>query len=266
MNSTSESPTSHQPDRAARTLRIVLALVLGIIAVLGAWLAAAYSMTPPGIRHPQNAHYHFRLQIIKDGAPVNFAKNAYQTEFNKDICSAALTKEPFHFHDNLDQFVHVHWDHMTGGLLLKHYGWNLIGGTDSTLGYDFTKFPRIARVPVHGQALPEPSAGTKYYIYTGNADSHQERNWNDFLQQDLRDFFAGKKMVTLMNRVAPAAYAHGSQGSDHGSGRENDEQLAKLNDVLGSVVIFAQKNRPSDQQIKDRFSALVPLPESTCGG
>ena len=23
-----------------------------------------------------------------------------------------------HFHDQLDQFVHIHWDHITGGILL----------------------------------------------------------------------------------------------------------------------------------------------------
>ncbi len=109
-------------------------------------------------------------------------------------------------------------------------------------------------MPIRGQSLPNPPAGAKYYIYTGDDTSYSERNWNDFLKQDLRDFFAGKKSASILDKLIPAAYAH------------DDPKLTALNDVLGSVVIFVQKDKPTDQQIKDRFNHLVPLPQSTCGG
>jgi hypothetical protein len=32
------------------------------------------------------------------------------------------------------------------------------------------------------------------------------------------------------------------------------------------VVIFAQNDEPTDEQIRERFNNLVPLHDSTCGG
>jgi hypothetical protein len=250
-----DQPTPPAPDRATVVLRIILATVLGAIVLAAAWLGFVYSNSPEPIRHPHQAHYHFRLQVIVNGTPVNFAEAKYQTPFNKDICTAALTKEPIHFHDGVDQFVHIHWDHLTGGILLKDYGWNFIGGPSSTLGYKFNGFALPLRVAIHGQALPKPPAVTHYYVYTGNQDSYRERKWSDFLNEDLRDFFAGKSRTSFLDRFVPTASAHG-----------DDEELAQLNDVLGSVVIFAQPTKPSDSQVKDRFNHLIPLPTSSCSG
>jgi len=247
---------SKSPDRATHILRWILAIIAVLIVAFGIWLGHAYLASPKAIRNPSNAHFHFRMQIIADGKAVNFADDKYQTPFNKDICTAALTKEPFHFHDKLDQFTHVHWNHMTGGLLLKNYGWNLIGGTKLTLGYRFDQLPKIVRVPIHGLALPTVAKGDHYYIYTGSENGYTTRQWNDFIKEDLSDFFTGKKSAGVLNRLIPAAYAH----------QDNEEELTKLNDVVGSVVIFAQKTPPTDQQIKNRFNHLIDLPESSCGG
>jgi hypothetical protein len=256
------SPQAHserrRPDRLTLALRGVVAAVITALVLVGAWLGYAYAVSPAVIRHPQSTHYHFRLQLINAGRPVNFANAKFQ-ESEGTVCSVALTSEPIHFHDNLDQFVHIHWAHMTGGLFLKNYGWNFLGGPDDTLGYRFDQLPKLTRVPIHAQALPKPPANVHYYVYTGTDDAYYERSWTDFLHQDLRDFFAGKRSAMgaggLLGRLVPTAQAHG-----------DDPHLTALNDVLGSVVIFAQTDRPTDAQIKDRFNHLVPLPESTCGG
>jgi hypothetical protein len=50
------------------------------------------------------------------------------------------------------------------------------------------------------------------------------------------------------------------------SAHSDEEHLAQLNDVVGNVVIFAQKDKPTDQQVKDRFTHLIALPESACAG
>lgn len=250
-----ESETT-SPHTSSHTLTVVLRVILGvIIAALGV-LAYAYFSTPAALRRPTSDHFHFRLQVITDGKAANFGDDKYQTEFNKDICDAALTAQPIHFHDHLDQFVHIHWAHITGGILLKDYGWNLIGGANHTLGYRFDTLPKVIRVPIHGAALPKAAAGDHYYVYTGNADSYKKRDWKDFLKLDLKDFFAGTPQANLMERLVPAAYAHGA----------GEDEAAQLNDVVGSVVIFAQKDAPTDAQIKDRFNHLVPLPMSACSG
>ncbi len=255
--SESEAPEAKSTDRTTLVLRWVVGAILGAIVIAAAWYTYAYAATPAAIRHPAHDHFHFRLQILVDSQAVNFADAKYQTAFNKDLCTATITKEPFHFHDEMDQFVHIHWKDMTGGLLLKNYGWNLIGGTARTLGYRFDKFPTITRVPIHGRELPKPGVSDKYYIYTGDEKGYISRDWKEFLKSDLRSFFTSEaKDTSWLDPIIPAAYAH----------QDNEEQLAKLNDVLGSAVIFVQKNPPSDAQIKDRFAHLIDLPESSCGG
>lgn len=257
------SPTS----RTAHVLRWALALILAAISVGGFWLVYAYATTPEAIRHPASDHYHFRMQIVNNGTPINFADPTYQTPFDQDVCTAALTKEPAHFHDGLDQFVHVHWQHLNGGTLLKNYGWDFIAGTSRTLGYRFDKFPSLVRVPVHGKDLPEPPVGANYYVYVSSVNeptNYWQQSWDDFLSLDLKDFFSIKPgfppRESWLQRLTPSASAHNE------SSNRSEQELAELNDVLGNVVVFAQQDPPTDEQIKARFADLVPLPESSCGG
>ena len=74
--------------------------------------------------------------------------------------------------------------------------------------------------------------------------------------------------TSLLDKVFPKAYAHGT--ADDADGNDGDEteqeQLTRINNLIGNVVIFAQKDKPTDQQIKDRFNKLEPLSDSTCGG
>jgi hypothetical protein len=44
------------------------------------------------------------------------------------------------------------------------------------------------------------------------------------------------------------------------------EELKRLNNVIGNVVIFVQKDKPTDQQIKAKFDHLIPVSESACAG
>lgn len=250
-----ESPSQKHTPRDALILRYVLGAVLAVIVLLGLWTGYAYVISPPAIRSPHSQHVHLRLQIITDGKAADFSQSKFQTTFNQDICSAALTNQPFHFHDELDQFLHVHWANVTGGLLLKNYGWNFIGGPDNTLGYRFDQFPKLTRVPIHGLDLPKPARDDKYYVYVGDQSGYQQRSWPDFLTESINDFMAGKTALAS-SWLAPTAFAASI----------SQEQAAQLNHVIGNVVIFAQKNPPTDQQIKDRFNHLIPIPTSQCSG
>jgi hypothetical protein len=242
MQSMDTTPAeTKRPDPLAKILRVVLSVMLGVIIGVGAWVWYVYAVTPAAIRHPSSAHFHFRLQVITGGAPSNFAENIFQTPFNKDICTAALTAQPVHFHDNEDQFVHIHWAGISGGLLLKDYGWNLIGGPGDSLGWRFDKLPSLSRVAIHSQALPSIPSGSKFYVYVGNQDSYQDRRWDDFLHQNLDTFLPATTIPS-------------------------ERDAAKLNNVRASVVIFAQKNKPTAAQVHDRFQKLVPLPTSSCSG
>lgn len=255
------TPVPSKPaDRLTLILRVLVGLVLLAVLVGGIWCAWAYHVSPRAIRQPLPDHLHLRLQIINDGKPVNFAAEPFQTPYNKDFCDATLTKEPFHFHDGKDQFLHLHWQKLTGGLMLKHYGWDFIGGLDNILGYRFDQLPATPAVSVHGRVLPQPPAGAHYYVFTGDRNGFTERRWQDFLYRDLKSFLEDQPKTSWLDWLIPAVEAHA--GHDHAE----EERLVQVNRVIGNIVIFAQKDRPTDEQVKTRFDALEPLPESSCGG
>ena len=59
-------------------------------------------------------------------------------------------------------------------------------------------------------------------------------------------------------------FAHGEVMDEHPSSK-SEEELTRINNVIGNVVIFAQEKEPTKEQIKARFDNLVPLHDSTCG-
>lgn len=248
------NPTKPEHVSKKRTSFGIVILRILVTAVVGAsfLVGALYVFTPTAIRNPTNAHYHFRMNLEVNGKLVNFAENKYQTDALSDSCSAALTKQPIHFHDRVNQFVHVHWANMTGGEVLKNYGWNMIGGLPDTLGWRFDKGNILSPVSVHGNDLPSRPINTSYYVYVGNSSSYSEKTWKSFLDQPLTVFFNNSS----------TAQSH-SNTDKHSV---DDQKLVRLNNVIGSTVIFVQRERPTEAQIKDRFDHLEPLPETQCSG
>lgn len=226
-------------------------------------------VTPSGIAHPRLEHAHLRLQVVADGADVHFGDKKFQNYY-KAVCTDDLSEQPIHFHDFKDQFVHLHWKGMTGGLILKNYGWNLVGGTDDTLGYRSDRLPLLNRVPTYGDVLPHLPADDMLWVYTGDQNSYTERSVKDFLYQDIETFLGKKSNVS--STAAPDALTSllFARASAHGGAKDGDEhtqaELSEINNLLGNIVVFAQKDRPTDQQVKDKFNHLEPLSASTCGG
>lgn len=249
-----------------------LAIILLIAGVTYGYL---YASSPAHIRNPQFEHYHFRTQIIVDNESVDFSKDEFQTE-TPGTCSTDPGGTPVDFHDNVDQMTHIHWDGITGGEFLKYYGWNLIGGSDDSLGRRYDDGPMsMHSVQRYGDLLPDVSEGSNYYVYTGNQDSHEQKSWDDFLNQDLEEFFGKKsnlsndEQASLVERLFfPKAYAHGGvmDGHENEKSDKTEEELSRINNLVGNVVIFVQKDEPSQKQVQQRFENLVPLSDSTCGG
>jgi hypothetical protein len=261
---TEPTPAKKAP-RSILALRVAVAIVLAAALGLGAWYSYIYAASPQPVRQPVSTHYHFRLQAVVGGQPVNFADSAYQTPKGADTCTAALTKEPIHFHDGLNQFVHIHWKGMTGGLLLKNYGWNHIGGVPDMLWYTF-KNAKPSAIPIHGNVLPTPPPSSTYYIYTGTATHYQQRNWDEFLKQDLESFFKQSPQTSWLDHLVPAVQAHAGHSHTEDPAQGDDPALVKLNNLVGNIVIFAQATKPSDEQIRSRFNNLIDLPKSSCSG
>ena len=274
-----------QPDTSKNTSRrkflFIILAIIGLVILIPLMAAGiVYASSPQTIRNPKLEHYHFRMQIVVDGKKEDFSEDKYQQDYAKDQCNASLPEQPIHFHDKKDQFTHIHWEGMTGGMVLKYYGWNYIGGLNNALGYKLDDLKDIQKVNTHGNFLPARPTGSKIYVFTGNEKEFNERNPDDFVKQDLEQFFGvtsnapsheinEQNNVSILNKFLPRAASHGGadDGSDGEPGEEStQEKLTRINNLIGNVVIFAQKDRPTDDQIKDRFSNLEPLTASTCGG
>jgi hypothetical protein len=271
------SDKSVQPKKTRRTElskveKYILLVIFAVIAIAGIFVAYAYASTPEVVRHPKLEHYHFRMQILVNGKAENFGSKAYQQGYSKDNCNADLPEQPIHFHDNKDQFVHIHWKGMTGGMVLKYFGWNYIGGMNGALGYKIDSLTDPQRVSIHGNYLPTVPKDAKFYVYTGDETGYKERGFEDWKNQDLEKFFgkasnlpANQTQSSFLNLIFPRVAAH--SGEVHVDGNETEQQrLTRINNLIGNVVIFAQDTKPSDQQVKARFNQLVPLSDSTCGG
>lgn len=259
-------------------LRIV-AVVLVVLLAQFSYIAYLIITTPSVIRNPKLEHYHFRMQIVVEGKNIDFSKKDFQQEYFKDQCNDKLPEQPIHFHDEKDQIVHIHWEGITGGLVMKYYGWNYIGGPDSSLGYRLDKLTNPHKVNIHGKNLPAIPTDEQLYIYSGDQNTYKQRSLVDWEKQDLEDFFGvtsnfpahniNKGIKTSMfEKFLPKAYAHGPANDAHSTDKSetNDEKITRINNLLGNVVIFAQKTKPTDMQIKEKFDSLIPLEESTCGG
>jgi hypothetical protein len=252
--------TKHRRPLRKIILSVVAVFVL-IVLIAGGYVGYLYTISPAAIRNPRLEHAHIRLQVLVNGTPVNFGEAKYQTSLAEaTTCSIAVPPQPIHLHDNKDQFVHLHWKDMTGGLVLKYYGWNLIGGPSNTLGYRFDELPKLVSVPIHGDVLPAYPKDAKLWVYSGDENSYKERSAQDFLHQDFETFFGVKSTVNSEPNSSTASTTTNSAPETH------EEQLKRINNLLGNVVVLAQKDKPSNQQVKDRFAKLDPLPESICGG
>lgn len=265
------------PD-ARKYLKPALLVLTILVVIMGSYGGYLYASSPAVIRNPKLEHYHFRMQILVNGKAENFAEDKYQQDYSKDQCNASLPEQPIHFHDNKDQFTHIHWEGMTGGMVMKYYGWNYIGGINKALGYKLDNLKDIQRVNTHGNFLPAVPDDAKFYIFTGDENGYKEKSFDDWKNQDLEQFFETtsnfpaheqNKQSGLLTKLFPKASAHGgvNDGNDGEAGEETAEQrLTRINNMVGNVVIFVQKNKPTDQQVIDRFNDLEPLTASTCGG
>ncbi len=247
--------------------------VVAIVLLIGGAYGYLFASTPEHIRKPTYQHYHFRTQILVDGQAVDFSKQEFQKETDASItCSAAVGGVPIDFHDQLDQMTHVHWNGMTGGEFLKYFGWNFIGGSDELLGrrYDAGLMPRS--VKIYGKLLPSIPKQANFYIYIGDQDNYQQKSWDDFINQDLETFFGKKSNIGHSEELSfnplgwllPKAYAH-SGVKDESTSNKSEEELDRINNLVGNVVLFVQETEPTNKQIKVRFDNLIPLHESTCG-
>lgn len=188
---------SSKTKTSSNKLSYFLAFVGIIFSITLILFSLLYFFTPKNFRNPKQDHSHFRMQYVFLGQAEDFGSPRYQVDYLKDVCDGRLAESPIHFHDNKNHFVHLHWQRVTGGQVLKFYGLNKIGGLDNQMGVkidDLSKF-KFTPIPIHSNSLPNPRPDDKFWVYTGDRNNYQKRNFEDFLKQDLETFFSKNSII-----------------------------------------------------------------------
>jgi hypothetical protein len=296
MSDTQNSKKTNFWQLQNKKTKFILALVIIILILFGGSFSFFVWASPKSITFPKKDHAHFRLQYVFLGQNENFASSKYQVDYPKNICSGGLTDSPIHLHDNTDQIIHLHWQRVTGGEVLKFYGLNQIGGLDDTLGFKINGLNFPTKIPIHGTVLPKPQPDDKFFVYTGEPNNLQKREFNDFIKLDLETFLGTESIlrkdlenaektsnsipsfgiiqakantiegnILVENNQTSNSNLENSSHSQNSSTKTEDE-LEKINNFLGNVVIFVQANEPTKEGIQAKFNKLTPLHDSVCGG
>jgi hypothetical protein len=263
--------------------KLILFFTIDLVLILG-FFGSLFAITPSNFWSPKIDHSHFRLQYVFEGKNEDFGSSQYQQDYLKDVCDGSLSKSPIHFHDDRNQLVHLHWQRITGGEVLKYYGVNKIGGLDDLMGVkldDLLQY-KYTTIPIHGKNLPQPKEGDQFWVYSGDEKGFEKREFNDFLNQDLETFLnkgskirlqfeeAANESKNSFNLLSVKVNAHSetpaaSISQDAGS-LPTPEELKDINNLLGNIVIFVQSDEPSNEQVQSKFANLEPLSNSVCGG
>ena len=245
-NTNNTRPNHESPKKRLyldKRLKKAVVIVLVLILIPVSYAGYIYAVSPVVIRNPKLEHYHFRMQILVDGKAENFAEEKYQKGYVKDQCNANLPEQPIHFHDNKDQFTHIHWEGMTGGMVLKYYGWNYIEGIGGALGYKLDDLKDIQKVTTHGNFLPAIPNDTIPYVYTGDENSYQDK------KKIYTEYDDGKNVLrkAMMNFIPEKIINRKKQGfsaPDESWYRgENAEYVKEL--LLGKNIASAEFINPA---------------------
>jgi len=223
--------------------KIVTLLAGTLVSLVIISLLAMFFLTPSNFRSPRMDHSHFRLQYIFQGQSEDFAMPRYQVDYIKDVCNDALTESPIHFHDNIGQIVHIHWQKVTGGEVLKFYGLNKIGGIDGIMGWkmdDLAKF-KLTQIPIHSQSLPQPKGNDKFWVYAGEKGKFEKRNFEDFVKMDLETFFDQKSIIRQNQEEEDKLKTKTSQ---------NENSNSKINSNLSQNFVQNLENKNTNVGVK----------------
>jgi hypothetical protein len=230
--------------------------LLGILLILGlTYSTIRFGLSKENVSFPKKDHSHFRIKYIFNGQEENFGSPRYQTDYTKDVCGGTLTEAPLHFHDNKNDYQHMHWARMTGGQMLKFYGFNYIGGLNGHMGFVLDKFPQITPVPVHSNSLPQPRVNDKFWVYSGVEKLDNSGNWDfkerkfeEFINQDFETFFGkesqerkdieryGVSYFDIFNSIQ----AHAHNGVKHQTLSEEQKHLVEAGEKVNTEKLNNQ--------------------------
>ena len=249
-------------------MKLIYKLLLTILVLVIISTSTLFLITPKHLKNPSLDHQHLRLKLLVNGKRIDFGSQEYQKEFDKSICDNKLSSEPFHFHDNLDQYLHLHWKGLTGGDMLTYLNINnKLRANLRTLAFRFDYFPQLQRIRTLEPKLDiEKGSSIQIYFRGYQQEQISKINIDMFKSTAITDL--NKKVYSAYNKNEAnntnVAYAH--EGEDDSDNQAVDSEKQKIESLLGDFVIVINKEEIKDNELKQLFTDWIDIPESVCGG
>jgi hypothetical protein len=245
-------------------------------------------VSKPNITYPKTIHTHFMIKLYNNGSIYKTNSLKAMSPSDQTLCSGLITSEPMHFHDNVEDMVHLHWQGITGGQFLKYLGANYIGGFDSILGIRLDKLKELKIIPIRTtdkMIKPYPDSLIKIYIKRVNSEDYENMSLHDFLKLQLSELDPVYK-ASSNNTKEPhisildyfnieSAYAHNDEGDLDGDGNTdsstNNTVISKPTSLSSTTmprILFYmnQANDISKEQLKKDDSTFTKDIAGQCNG
>jgi hypothetical protein len=258
-----------------------IVLVVTIVGFLGFSFAS-----PMSVSFPKKETSQIRLLLSIDGNQTNFSTPQFQKPISQ-LCNQDISPYPIGAYNQSSQVLNLHWKDMTGSNILRYYGFNNKGPFKGYMGVNLTNFPNYEAVPILGELLPAPKEDYNYFVYTGNQYSYTQRKRSEFLNKSITDLLdssnSSKNSIISINTNAqvskeknenidkeiiinqtPPIPVSSEESSQPSSIQTPAQPKPEEDTVLGTIVVFIQKNEPTQEQVMLKFTNLEQAPVNLC--
>lgn len=243
------------------------------------------SVSDNNITFPKTTHTHAMIKFYNNGSIYKTNLFNAMSPSDQTLCSGLITSEPIHFHDNVEDIIHLHWDNITGGQVLKYLGANYIGGFNNLMGIRLDRLNKYKITPIYtkDKALkPYPESLVKIYIKKVSSTNYEKVSLSDFIKLELSSLDPSYKPTAINNNILsnPKNYlwskarAHNDEGDLDGDGSSSNSSQSKaskpssLSSVALPHILFYtnQVDDISEEQLQKDDASFTSTIDSQCNG
>ena len=248
--------------------RVLFYICIVCITVLLGVIFLSYTViSRPHLIKPVATFFKLKMRIHYQKTPLELTQNDITDQSNSN-CNLVVTEKPFYLDKDKKNVVQVRWEGMTGGELLKYYGFNYLSGLNDLIGVQY-RGPFDIK-PIRPLSISKPTASDILYVYTGSGKDFKLLNSQNFLYQDLENTLKKSRLRTKREKESSKLTLYTISVSGEESlglalkPQLTDGQLNDINNILGSLEIFIQQDAPSNTDIINSFNSMERLSSESC--
>ena len=248
--------------------RTLFYICIVCITVLLGFIFLSYTVVSrPHLIKPVATFFKLKTRIYYQKTPLELTQNDIADQSNSN-CGLAVTEKPFYLDKDKKNVVQVRWEGMTGGELLKYYGFNYLSGLNDLIGVQY-RGPFDIK-PVRPLAVSKLTSSDLLYIYSGSDKDFKLLNSQNFLYQDLENTIKKSRLRTKREKESSKLILDTiSVSGEESSGLTLEPQLTEgqlndINNIVGSLAIFIQRDTPSNTDVINSFNSMERLSSESC--